>query len=283
MPSIDTAPPPPARGWARWVRAFNGFNDNHQSIHAGHIAFVALLSLFPFLIVLVSVAGLIGSIEAAAEFLDMAMDQMPADVAAALGPVASEIVDAPRRGVLTIGLGAALWAASTGFEALRYAFNQAYGAQQLRQLWWRRLQSLGLTILFALVVIFTTFSMVIVPRLVAVGAALLNRPDAAVPIVPWFGPLIAFVVLVVMTAALFQVLPRARPRWLEVLPGAVFTVVGWIVCAQLFNLYLVHVAAYSITYGSLGGVVATLMFFYIAAAVLLFGCELNAAGHRPRA
>ena len=282
MPSSDRAARPPAHGWARWRRAFDGFNDNHQAIHAGHIAFVALLSLFPFLIVLVAIAGSIGSTDAAREFLDAAMEQMPDDVAAALGPVANDIVNAPRGGVLTLGLLGALWATSTGFEALRYAFNQAYGIRQPSQIWWRRLQSIALGLMFALAVRLTSFTLVVIPRTIQVAGAVLDQPGLAAFSPPWFGPLVGLAVMVLMTGALFKILPRAKLAWRDVLPGAVLAVLGWVAAAQGFNLYLTHVASYSVTYGSLGGVVATLMFFYVAAAVLLFGCELNAAGHEQR-
>ncbi|TVQ36120.1 MAG: YihY/virulence factor BrkB family protein [Geminicoccaceae bacterium] len=267
----------------RVTAAFNGFNDNHQAIHAGHIAFVALLSLFPFLIVIVASAGLVGTTEAAREVVALALEQVPHDVGAVLGPVAIEVIDAPRRGALTIGLVGALWAASTGFEALRYAFDRAYGVEQPRQMWWARLQSLGLTILFAFVTLMAALSVLVVPRLLQVAASILDRPQWAAPTVPWFANLMVFALLVIMTAALFKTLPFRRLRWGEVMPGAVFTVLGWALAVRAFELYLTHVAIYSLTYGSLGGVVATLMFFYIAAAVLLFGCELNAAGYRAAA
>ncbi|MFW5681105.1 MAG: YihY/virulence factor BrkB family protein [Pseudomonadota bacterium] len=268
-------------GWAARVgHAVRGFNDNNQSIHAGHIAFATILSLFPFLIIVVASAGMVGSTEAAREVVALGLEQVPHDVSAVLGPVAIEVVDSPRAGAVTIGLVGALWAASTGFEALRYAFDRAYGVAQPRVLWWRRLQSLGLTILFALVTLGAALSVLVLPRFVHFTADLLDRPEWASATVPGFVNLVVFAVLVLMTAALFKTLPYRRLRWADVLPGAVFTVLGWGLAARAFELYLTHVAAYSLTYGSLGGVVATLMFFYIAAAVLLFGCELNAAGHR---
>jgi membrane protein len=275
--------PSSQRRWS-WVsrlyRAAIAFDTHNQSIHAGHIAFVGLLSLFPFLIVLVAVAGLVGSTQTAAEALTVALLQMPDDVASAIGPVAWEIVHAPRGGILTLGAIAALWAASTGFEALRYAFDRAYGLRATRQIWWRRLQSLALTIAFAMSILLATLSLVVIPKLLRLTGRVLNEPLLAAIDLPWFGPLFAGATVLAVTMALFKVLPEVKLGWLEVLPGAIVTVVGWVVAVWAFELYLTHVAAYSVTYGSLGGVVAALMFFYVAAAILLFGCEVNAAGRR---
>ena len=266
--------------WARLHRAVIGFADHNQSMHAGHIAFVGLLSLFPFVMVLVALAGLVGSTETAAKALDAALEQVPAEVARVVGPVAHDIVHAPRGGILTLGLVAALWAASAGFEALRYAFDRAYGIRATRQLWWRRLESLALTLAFALSVLLAGLALVVAPRLVRLVGGLVDRPEWSQLALPWFGPLLGATFVVGVTAALFKVLPALPLTWGEVLPGAIVTVLGWLVAGRAFELYLTHVAVYSLTYGSLGGVVATLMFFYVAAAVLLLGCEINAAGRR---
>jgi len=55
------------------------------------------------------------------------------------------------------------------------------------------------------------------------------------------------------------------------------TTVIWIIAASLLTLYFGKFANYSATYGSLGGVVITLLFFYVSAIIFIFGGELNAA------
>jgi len=87
--------------------------------------------------------------------------------------------------------------------------------------------------------------------------------------------------LVVTLTAVYKVLPRPRVRWVEALPGAILAVILWFALAQAFGFYLREVASLSVTYGSLGGVVAALVFFYLTACVVLFGCEFNAAARHP--
>jgi len=55
------------------------------------------------------------------------------------------------------------------------------------------------------------------------------------------------------------------------------TVVLWMILASAFSIYFRFVPSYAITYGTLGGVIATLLFFYVSAAVFIFGAEINAA------
>ncbi|MEO1089017.1 MAG: YihY/virulence factor BrkB family protein [Pseudomonadota bacterium] len=262
--------------------ATRAFNDHQQAVVAGHLAFVALLSLFPFLVIVVALAAAVGSTEAATEVLEVALAELPEDVAAALGPVARDIAGAPRTGTVTFGFLAALWVASSGFEALRYAFNLAYHVQQQRQLWWRRLHSLAVTLAFAASVLLATISVVVVPLVLKGIAALLDRPSLADVDVPLAGPIVGVALLILFTAILYKVLPRPQLRLVDTLPGAVLAVAAWYGATVAFTFYLEHVATYSITYGSLGGVAATLVFFYVVAGVVLFGCEFNAALLRAR-
>jgi membrane protein len=267
-------------GWRRLRAAAGAFDSHHQFITAGHLSFTGIFTLFPFLIVLVTIAATVGSTDAAGQALDTAFDQLPADVAAALRPVADEILNAPRRGALTIGLLSALWAASSGFEALRYGFNRAYGVVAGRQLWVRRLQSLALTLLLAVVLIIATLSVVVVPLAVRAVAALVDVPQWQETTSALMSRGLGVVLFVVTLTAVYAVLPRPRIGWLDALPGAILAVVLWFVLAQAFGFYLREFASLSVTYGSLGGVVAALLFFYLSACVVLFGCEFNAAARR---
>ncbi len=268
-------------GWRRLRSAAQRFGRHHQFITAGHLAFVALLALFPFLIVLVTVAAAIGSTAAADQALATAFAQLPTEVARTLAPVTEQVIDAPRRGALTLGVIAALWAASAGFEALRYGFNRAYGVFSSRQAWVRRMQSLALTLLLAVGVVVATLGVVVVPLAVRAAATLVDVPEWQESASALTSRLFGVALLVVTLTAVYKIVPRPRVRWGDALPGAVLAVVLWFALAQAFGFYLREFASLSVTYGSLGGVVAALVFFYLTACVVLFGCEYNAVA-RPR-
>ena len=77
-------------------------------------------------------------------------------------------------------------------------------------------------------------------------------------------------------------LPNSRQRLRDILPGIAVTVALWALGALLFGFYLGTLADYSLTYGSLGGVMITLVFFYLLGFIFLYGAELNAAWLRYR-
>src|SRR5690606_41666510 len=99
---------------------------------------------------------------------------------------------------------------------------------------------------------------------------------------------VATCVMVAALMALHRWLPGRRLRWTSLLPGVLATAFLWLAFASLFSLYVANLGNYGATYGSLGGVIITLLFFYVSAVLFIFGAELNAAlvrqkGHAPAA
>jgi membrane protein len=251
--------------------------------YAGHIAFMTLFSSFPFLIFLTTLAGEIGQIEAAREFVTMALGALPDEVAAAIRPAIDEVMSTRRTGLMTISIVASLWATSSGVEALREALNQAYGVEEPRSIWFCRLQSLAFTIIFSICIILIMLVLVVGPVVWSYVQPLLD--------VPWewgwsYEALrysVAVALLYLVVALLYRWLPARHLPRREILPGAAVTVVLWVALASLFSLYLQNIGRFSVTYGSLGGIVLTLMFFYISALIFIFGAEINSARRRAEA
>ena len=67
---------------------------------------------------------------------------------------------------------------------------------------------------------------------------------------------------------------RARLRWITW--GAIAAAILWLLASLLFQVYVANFANYTATYGSLGAVIALLMWFWVSAFVVLLGAELNA-------
>ena len=82
----------------------------------------------------------------------------------------------------------------------------------------------------------------------------------------------------VSLSCLYKYAPHRRSaKWRWVIPGALMATFLWIVGSFFFNSYITHYAGYNKTYGSMGGVVILLMWFYVTAYTVLLGAEINAA------
>jgi membrane protein len=84
-------------------------------------------------------------------------------------------------------------------------------------------------------------------------------------------------------AVVYYVAPNVDQPFRFITPGAALTVIIWIIASLGFSLYVTNIANYTATYGTLGGVVVLLFYFFISASVLLLGAEINAEVHYAKA
>jgi membrane protein len=83
--------------------------------------------------------------------------------------------------------------------------------------------------------------------------------------------------LFLCVSSLYYFIPNAKLRFREVVPGALLTVILWIVSGHLLSTYIVYYNQLSIVYGSLGSIIITLLFFYIINMIFIYGAEFNHA------
>ena len=81
--------------------------------------------------------------------------------------------------------------------------------------------------------------------------------------------------LVLVAALIYYLFPNTGQPFRLITPGAVLAVIVWVVASLGFSWYVANFANYNAVYGSLAGVVVLLLYFFISAAILLFGAELN--------
>lgn len=263
---------------------------NHDGIeHAGYLAFLGLLALFPFLVILVAVAGLMGEGEVGGEFVRLLFTNLPQHVASALRPRVDEIISGPPQGLLTLAIVGAIWTASSAVEGYRTVLNRAYHVNTPPAYLWRRLLSILQLLVFTIVVIVAMLLLVLAPAIwQTLREFFALHPHAAEQLV---GPtaqaavkaatISPFVVvgtvlaLFAVVSNLYVILPNIKQKFKEVAPGAMLTVALWTFAAFLFSLYLSNFQQVNLIYGSLGGIIAALLFFYINNIIFIFGAEFN--------
>lgn len=267
-------------------RAIVHFVEDDGPALAGYIAYAGLFALFPFVIFLTTLAGMIGQVEAVGSFIQQSLEQLPQEVSAVIRVPIEEVIASPRTGLMTISILVTLWAASSGLEALRTALNLAYGVDEPRGFLWRRLQSLILTLLLSISILLLMIVEVAGPLVWGYVQKLADMPVVwgwARWLYEGWGHVSMVALFYAVIVLLYRVLPNRPLRWLEILPGAAVTVVLWIGLARLFSFYLQNLGRFTWTYGSLGGIIITLLFFYLSALIFVFGAEINSASRRTKA
>ena len=270
---------PPDLSWMRRVLwpAIDHFVSDEGFVLAGYIAFTTLFAMFPFMIFLLAFAGFMGWGEAAADAIEIGLEILPKEVEDVLRPVVTELRGGPHGTLLTISIALSIWFSSSGLESLRHALNLAFRVKDPPAFWANRLKSMALTVLYAMVILGAMLALVGLPIARDLLAWLAEHDlfDQNLYTIARFT--IGILLLSVFTIGLYLSLTNMPLRLRDVLPGALISVSLWAVATVAYSSYLRSFGRYSILYGSLGGLIFTLFFFYISAIIFIFGAQINAA------
>ena len=148
-----------------------------------------------------------------------------------------------------------------------------------------KLRPLQIAITLAMIVLLTIVAVGLIltgPLVDAVGSAV-GIGDTAVTVWDIAKWPVLLAVVTFMFGVLFYLSPNVTPpgfRWITL--GSLVAVVVWLVASAAFAFYVANFGSYDKTYGTLGGVVAVLVWFWITNVALLFGMQLNSERERDR-
>jgi membrane protein len=274
-------PRPPLKALAVWRLIKKAVLDwlNHDAFaQAAAISFFAVFSLAPLLVIAVGVAGLLWERGAVRTEI---VDQFTGLVGKEGGELMGTIIDTankPEKGVLAaiIGIGTLIISASGAFAQLRAALN----------LIWEVKPSKGLGILRFIRARIASFAMVLglaflllVSLAVSAGLAALSEWSSSLlpkheVLMQIANFLVGFLVIAMLFAGIYKVLPDARINWRETLIGAVITAALFSVGKSLIGLYLGHASPGS-AYGAAGSLAIVLVWIYYSSLIFLLGAEIT--------
>ncbi|EXF47005.1 ribonuclease BN [Pseudomonas sp. BAY1663] len=256
-------------------RTFKEFSNDDMSTYASALAYRALFSLFPFLLFLMALLGFLHLPEFFAWLREQASLVLPPVALDQVNPVIDQLQE-QKGGLLSIGILVALWTASVGVRSLMNAMNKAYDVQEGRPSWKLALLSLVYTVGIAVMLLLAAGLMVIGPQVISWLAEQVGLKDVVVLLWSWLRWPIAVLLMMLVVAVLYYVAPDVEQEFRFITPGSVLAVIVWIVASIGFGIYVQNFGNYDATYGSIGAIIVLLLYFYISAAVLLLGAELNA-------
>lgn len=247
-------------------------------VHAGNLAYLSLLTLFPFFIVVAATAGALGRTEDGMRAVAAFMRTVPTEVATLLAKPIAEVTTTASGRLLTLGIVVTLWTVSGMIETIREIIRRAYQSEARLPVWRYRLGAVALIFGAVLLMMVAFAAQVVLTGLRSVIYAVLPFASEAIRLLD-IGALAVPVGLFVSLYVIFKVLTphRFRASGCPVWPGALFTTAVWVASTHLLPRVLGLFGGYSLTYGSLAGVIVTLTFFYLIGIGLVIGAQLNAA------
>ncbi|HJK87481.1 MAG TPA: YihY/virulence factor BrkB family protein [Candidatus Megaira endosymbiont of Hartmannula sinica] len=88
--------------------------------------------------------------------------------------------------------------------------------------------------------------------------------------------ILIFISLVAASCLFYCIIPNVNIKFIDVIPGSILVSLLWIFLGIIFSRYLSYYTQLNIVYGSLGGIIVTLLFFYIVNMIFIIGAEYNA-------
>ena len=245
------------------------------SLVAAGGAFFAMLSLFPGLAAIIAVLGFFADPSILDDQLDLLAEFLPEQAFVVLETQIRRLVaanDSVLGWATVISTLTALWSARRGTDALITAINRIFAAP-LRGGIMANLMAVAITLTLIVVVVLAMIAMVVLP----IVLALLPLGPAAGIALETGRWAVALTVVLTGIWVIYRFAPNAQlPRIRWITPGAVLAVVIWAALSAAFSIYLANFGSYNEVYGSIGAVVALLLWFYISAYIVLFGALLNA-------
>lgn len=258
------------------VQTAKEFMRHDMSTYASALAFRTMLALFPFVIFLLGLLGALGQPEFFNWILDQARVALPRDAFRSVEEAIVEVRTQAGGGLISFGIAAAIWAASNGVRSLMTALNVAYGVEETRPIWKVYPLSILYTVGLAVMLVVAAGLMLIGPQAVEWLAGHVGLADTFVALWTWLRWPVAVLLLLLAIAVTYYVTPNLEQPFVLVTPGSAVAVVAWVAASVGFSFYVAVFGNYGATYGSLGGVIVLLLYFFITCAVLLVGAELNA-------
>jgi membrane protein len=255
---------------------YDRFWEHEIPVRAAALSYWFLFSLFPAFLVLIALVGLFPGSHLVGRLLRYLGEVLPPDAAALLRQTIREVVRDAHPGLLSGGIVVALWSASSGMAAMMGALNVVQGMKDPRPWWQRRLLAVSLTLGFALFTVAALLLMVFGPQIgeqVAAWFGLGIPLPTAWRMASW--PVLVILVLTAV-ALVYRFAPATAPRWRVFTPGSVVALAVWLAASFGLRQYVGRIANYNTTYGSIGGVILLLLWFYLTAGALLLGGEIDA-------
>ncbi|HAT4284048.1 TPA: YihY/virulence factor BrkB family protein [Clostridium perfringens] len=238
------------------------------------LAYYMVLSFIPFLMFLMTLVGF--SHLNSDAVLNLLSNVMPTEAFNLIQSTVIEIVDREQTGLLWISIALAIWVSSSGFKAVIKGLNKAYGVKETRSYIKLKLISMIYTILLALIVIATLFLFVFGDVIGDFFIKVLEHPEFIYYIWNMLRYVVVILIMILFFMFLYNATPCVRLGWLEVIPGAVITTLGWISISYIFAYYVNNFSNYSRLYGSLGAVFMFMTWMFITSMILILGGEINA-------
>lgn len=261
--------------------AFRHWLDSQAFIYAAALAFFTVFSIAPILVVVVALVGLvIGERAVQGELFTQLEETIGSEAAGVVQTaVVNSQIDQSGFVPALVGIVATIIGATTVFAQMQQSLNQIWGVapRPKRNNLWALLKSrlLSLTIILAIgfIMMVSLLLSVVLRSVMAFAEEWLPVPAWAMVGMEWG---LSLLVITLLFAAMFKILPDVLLAWRDVLLGAFITALLFTIGRSFISVYLAYTATAS-AYGAAGSLALLLLWVNYSSMILLFGAAFTRA------
>jgi membrane protein len=255
--------------------SLNEFGADNGTLLAASVSFTLLFSIFPLALVAVYIAGSFAASPNVQEQIIRGIGY--------LLPVSRQLImstishiSAARGAIGVVALIALVWGGLSFFNSVRVSLNAVWGIRRPHRIFKAQLINLIMMIgaailLFLSVLITAMFSIIHEPGIQVKGAEFMRSTLAMRILANILATGFAFLVFLL----LYRFIPSIRPKWKDIWIGALAAAVFFEITKVIFIWYIRVFSPYDLVYGSIGGLIAFLMWTYLSALVFLFIAKIT--------
>jgi membrane protein len=261
------------RGWIGFWEVWTLSDKTHLSLIAAGIAFFGMFAMFPAIAALIAIFGLVSDPVVVETQLSTLDEIIPPGAYELLYDQVHRLVTAQTDTLgwtTVLSLVLALWSARAGVASLVQGLNAIHRIPN-RDGIWHNLVSMTLTLSLIAIAMTALTAVIVAPIALTLAPAYFSAGWIAETI-RWS---VAILSLLVALGILYRFGPNGTIKMAWVTPGAVLVIVLWIAASVGFSLYVANFDSYNRIYGSIGAVIALMMWLYISAYLILLGAALN--------
>lgn len=255
---------------------------------ANGVAYNFILAIFPAVIFLFTLTPYIARYfpqvnrNSIMEFMG---EMLPTIMYEVISSTVFDIISNQRGGLLTFGFLFALYLSTNGMMALMRAFNACYQTVERRSGFRMRITATGLTFMLAVVVIMAVAFLVVGQFIIDYVTDNLssfshfNFDRFTIYLLLGLRFIVIFVMFFFAISFIYYFGPAVHYNWKFFSVGSFLATLGTLGISYGFSFYITNFGTYNKVYGSIGVLIALMIWVQLITVVLLFGYEINASLH----
>lgn len=259
--------------YVTWRSFLSKYKEDHVSAFSAQAAFFTILSFVPFVLVLFTMIQYLPISEESVTQMILAV--VPKETDAFIHYLITSLYSKINGTLLSVSIITALWSASRMILSISRGLNAIWEIKETRNYLFMRIVSMFYTIIFSILILLLLV-------IVVFGNSLYRYVIQLAPIVGTvLDPILNFrflgagVILVLFFCATYTFIPNRKLRFLEQLPGAIFSMLGWSGLSLAFSIYVDHFSNFSYMYGSLASIMILMLWLYTCMTIFFIGAEIN--------